>query len=663
MIGELTRHLWQSTVFAVAAGLLTLAFRGNRAQVRYGLWLSASLKFFIPFALLMNVGSHLALAPAAHRIATQIAAPAVSFTIEQFSQPMFPESLEPAPTTLGTIHWIPIAAFGAWLCGFLTIALIRFRSWLRIQAAVRASTAINIPSSVEVRVASGLLEPGVVGGVIWLRPILLLPEGITERLSPCELSAVLAHELCHVRRRDNLFALIHMIVEAVFWFHPLVWWIGARLVEERERACDEEVLRLGNNPDVYADAILNVCKLYVESPLACVSGVSGAGIRRRIEAIMANRRLAGLNRAKKFLLATAGTLTLAAPVVIGLVIGVGHAPVIHAQSPAPQFAQTATPIPNAQMQRTPVTTPQSPTTVAPKFDAVSIRPCEPRSGGGGRGPNGGAGIVPSPRTSPGRLNFACVSVQELIGRAYIQFADGRIHSPLVPPTIEGMPDWVRINPGPAFNPANRFTLEATAESTPSQEMMMGPMLQAVLEDRFRVKVHNEARDVPAYALTVAKNGPKLTLLPGGTCSNPDLTKFPAEYPPPGQVRCEHGDGRKGPNIAFAGQGESMADFARRLSNIVGRLVLDKTAIAGSFDFEFEYGPDENTPPGLRNMDPERFCAGTNVPVCKTPTLGESDPAGPSIFTVLEKRFGLKLEPTTGQKEFLVIDHVERPSEN
>ena len=59
-----------------------------------------------------------------------------------------------------------------------------------------------------------------------------------------------------------------MLVEAMFWFHPLVWWIGARLVEERERACDEEVLSLGSEPRVYAEGILNVCKLYVESPLA-----------------------------------------------------------------------------------------------------------------------------------------------------------------------------------------------------------------------------------------------------------------------------------------------------------------------------------------------------------------------------------------------------------
>jgi bla regulator protein BlaR1 len=53
------------------------------------------------------------------------------------------------------------------------------------------------------------------------------------------MEAMLAHELCHVRRRDNLTSAMHMVVEVVFWFHPLVWWIGVRLMEERERACDE----------------------------------------------------------------------------------------------------------------------------------------------------------------------------------------------------------------------------------------------------------------------------------------------------------------------------------------------------------------------------------------------------------------------------------------
>ena len=77
-----------------------------------------------------------------------------------------------------------------------------------------------------------------------------------------------------------------MIVEAMFWFHPLVWWIGVRLLEERERACDEKVLRPGNEPRDYAEGILNVCKLYVESPLVCMSGVTGSDLRKRIQAIL-----------------------------------------------------------------------------------------------------------------------------------------------------------------------------------------------------------------------------------------------------------------------------------------------------------------------------------------------------------------------------------------
>ena len=95
--------------------------------------------------------------------------------------------------------------------------------------------------------------------------------------------SVTEHELCHARRRDNLTSAVHMIVETVFWFHPLVWWIGARLVEERERACDEAVLSLGSEPLDYAEGILTVCMSYVESPLSLVSGVTGANLKKRIQ--------------------------------------------------------------------------------------------------------------------------------------------------------------------------------------------------------------------------------------------------------------------------------------------------------------------------------------------------------------------------------------------
>jgi uncharacterized protein (TIGR03435 family) len=179
-------------------------------------------------------------------------------------------------------------------------------------------------------------------------------------------------------------------------------------------------------------------------------------------------------------------------------------------------------------------------------------------------------------------------------------------------------------------------------------------------------MHRESRDVSAYALTVAKGGGRLSPFKDGACFNRDFTKSPSVGPPPGQMPCEHGMGRKGPNLVVANQAGNMGELALELSNVVGRLVVDKTGIAGLFDIEFEFGPDESTPLSLSNGDPNSYCvihSRNNLPVCQTPTVSADDPAGPSIFTVLEKQLGLKLVPATGQKEFLVIDHVERPSEN
>src|ERR1700722_16082781 len=174
MISALTNHVWQSTLFAIPAGLLTIAFRNNRAKVRYWLWLSASLKFFIPFSLLMNAGSYLEWTPAVQRVAPQIAPPSVSITLEEISQP-FPAGPPSPSSNEGHVDWAPITILGAWVCGFVSIAVIRCRDWRQIRSAVRASVPLDVPVSVEARTFSGQLEPGVVGVI---RPILLLPEGI-----------------------------------------------------------------------------------------------------------------------------------------------------------------------------------------------------------------------------------------------------------------------------------------------------------------------------------------------------------------------------------------------------------------------------------------------------------------------------------------------------
>ncbi len=592
MIPALTNHLWQSTLFAAAAGLLAAGLRRNRAHVRYWLWFSASLKFFVPFSLLMSLGSHWEWTPAVQKIA---ATPAVAIRMVQITEP-FPETLPLAPSTPARTDWTPVAMLGAWMCGFGAIALIRFRGWLRIRAAVRASSPVTIPASVEVRSAPGLLEPGVVG---WLQPILLLPKGIAERLTPPQLDAVLAHELCHVTRRDNLFASIHMLVEAMFWFHPLVWWIGARLVEERERACDEEVLNLGREPLVYAEGILNLCKLYVESPLACASGATGSDVKKRIEAIMTNRAVLRLNLAKKLALAVAAMAALALPIVVG------------------SFAQSR----GATL----------------KFDVASIR----------RGCPGDEGTKGPPSSwidhpSPGRVSF-CFVLESAIQLAY--FTDCQRSPQCFPLTfvaVEGISPRLR---------SDRYMLDAKAEGNPPQEIMRGPMLRALLEDRFKLKVHREVRQVPVYELTVANGGPNLQPLKEGSCIPYGPTKPDASFKP-GQL-CNNRMDRKGLNEMVEWHGTSLDEFSKTvLTGALDRPVLDKTGITGKFDFHLVFAPDQSTPVFLPGGD-----------MANNPVVPSDDPAGPSIFTAIQEQLGLKLEPAKGPREFLVIDHVERPSEN
>jgi TonB family protein len=194
-----------------------------------------------------------------------------------------------------------------------------------VEVLRRIEKFAGIWSPISLRSSHSSLEPGIFG---ILRPLLLWPAGISHRLQDAHLEAILAHEVQHVRRRDNLAAAMHMVVGAIFWFHPVVWWLGARLVEERERACDEEVLRLGSQPEIYAESILKTCEFCVASPLACVSGVTGADLKQRIVRIMTQRSVDKLGFLKKLLLVAIGAGAVAAPIIAGLI----NAPVATAQA-------------------------------------------------------------------------------------------------------------------------------------------------------------------------------------------------------------------------------------------------------------------------------------------------------------------------------------------
>jgi uncharacterized protein (TIGR03435 family) len=268
------------------------------------------------------------------------------------------------------------------------------------------------------------------------------------------MDAILAHELCHVRRRDNLMAAIHMIVQAIFWFHPLVWWLGTRLMEERELACDEEVLRLGWQPQVYAAAILSVCKLYVETPLACVAGVSGMNLRKRIEAIVAKRTAFRLNFARKALLACAAFVAVLGPVAVGVL----HLPTVQAQTAASASSDAGDPV----------------------FAAATIKPSDPNLPGYGT------------RISPGQFLASSYTLRLLILYAYDLSR-------------------TQVLGGPAWLDSDRYNIVAKPEGDGAPTLgQWKTMLQKLLADRFELRFHRETRTLSVYGLTVARGGPKLT---------------------------------------------------------------------------------------------------------------------------------------------------------
>jgi beta-lactamase regulating signal transducer with metallopeptidase domain len=317
-------HLWQSTVFAAAAGLFTLAFRKNRARVRHGLWLAASMKFLIPLAVLIELGDRIPW----HRVPSSELSAVVVAMSEPFTMPLASAPTLAATPVVPAANPLPAMMAAIWAVGFLAIACSWFVRWRTIAAVVRAGSPVPLGLPIPALASPSLLEPGVFGVA---NPVLLLPASLFERLTPDQLNAVIAHEMYHVRRRDNLVAAFHMFVETAFWFHPVVWWIGRRMLEERERACDEGVLSTGSEPRLYAEAVLSVCKLYVEIPLECVSGVAGGNLKGRIEAIMTKRIAHDLHFAKKLGLAIAAMATLLAPVFIGML----HSPAALAQAVAP----------------------------------------------------------------------------------------------------------------------------------------------------------------------------------------------------------------------------------------------------------------------------------------------------------------------------------------
>jgi uncharacterized protein (TIGR03435 family) len=201
--------------------------------------------------------------------------------------------------------------------------------------------------------------------------------------------------------------------------------------------------------------------------------------------------------------------------------------------------------------------------------------------------------------------------------------------------------------GPSWINTDGYDIEAKPEGNTDQKGMW-LMLQALLADRFKLAVHRETRDLPVYDLQTVRSGAKLPPPQGGNCS--EVMTAP---PTPGQPRpappCGPGLLRAGTGLTMEAISVSMPVFAKQLSLILGKEVIDKTGFKRSFSLHLEFAIDDALA-GLPNP------AGPDA-------SGQPKDDRPSIRTALAEQLGLKLESSKGPVDVLVIDRVERPTGN
>ena len=541
----LMNHLWQSTLFVIVVWLATVALRKNSARVRCWLWTAGSVKFLVPFSMLVGLGERFQ-----WRAAPAAVQPAVSFVMQDILAPAVVVIAAPAsvPQSAPVLPWLLLTV---WALGSAVVLMSWWRQWLPLRSALRHATPVRLNAQygaddLAVLSSPSMPEPGVIG---IRRPRLLLPAGVVERLTPAQMRALIAHERCHIRCHDNLAAAIHMVVEALFWFHPAVWLIEARLIDERERACDEMVLRSGGQPSDYAEGILEVCRQSVGIQLTCVAGVSGSNLRARVEAIMRNEIGRPMTRCRRWALAVAVAAAVGGPVAGG--------------------ALTA----------------QSQVVVPPDglaFEIASVTPSRPYPGVGPSGLAMEVWALKAGLSGPqdGRSIRVGGPLRSLIQAAYnvTRFQ------------VEGGPSWVR---------SDRYAIDARAAGNATED----EMLQSLLADRFKLTLLRETRTLPVYELVVADAGFKITPMKEGDCIAKQQLRWDLidlEAPlyvcggPRRRVLSQWPETRPRPQWPrvhrIEAGGISISTLIDFISGDVDRVVIDQTGFSGPFNLVLDFAP-------------------------------------------------------------------------
>ena len=559
-------HLWQSTLFGLIAAMVAVALRRNEARLRFWVWFLASAKFLVPIAPLVELGSYL------HGYAAARPSKQLTSVVEIIGQPFAGSAQHVAGNpTLGYpfLTELPLCLATLWSLGTVAVLIVWWHRWFKIVRIKRAATPLTSGletdvlktvsaliggSTLSILLSNSHLEPGIFGIA---RPVLLWPTAMTQELTPMQLRAVLAHETWHVRRKDNLTAAVQMLIEAVFWFHPFVWWFGSRQMEERERACDEGVLSLGSPPTVYAESILKTCKFCIEAPLPCVAGVNGSNLKKRITRIMQTQNIRTLSRTKKCFL---GAITTAA-VVAPLIFGAFSAPQLGAQTNA--TAATSGPLRITAIRRN-----------------VS-----------------GSNMTQFKHTGDDTA-ISNTTVRNLIQIAYS----------LKDYQLTGGPEWID---------RERFDVSYTGGGpTSPQSLFSNTALKEILSQQFHLVLHQETKPGPVFALVVASGGAKFANV---TPANAPGTDEPLLGM---RVMEKGGQGQ----VSITGGPGGLADV---LSSQVGRPIIDKTGLTGTYSIDFHWATTSAT--------------------------------ADSIAADLQQQLGLSLTPQEGPVETSIVDSLSMPA--
>lgn len=471
----------------------------------------------------------------------------------------------------------PLAITLLWSVAFLygSSRTVRSYLWLRgVKARAIASPAALPITRRKARLlmSSDVSSPMAVG---FLKPAVILPESLPVELESSEFDDVVLHEAAHLARFDDWANLAARMLGAALALHPVALWILRQIEREREIACDDWVVTRTGKARAYAESLAHMYELRWlgrdprrEDVLA--AGIFGNSFRtaRRVELLIRGGRDFSAR-------VSVGRVALSAVALMVLAAASSHTPRLVA------FAQEGP---------------------RPSFEIASVKPGEPDSRRFGLGSRGTQFIVTN------------APLKIMIGFAY----DIQNHQ------ILGGPKWIL---------SDRFSIEARpTASGPEGARTQRLMLQSLLEERFKLRVHREIRMEDVYELVVAKGGPKLKRSAG-----------------PGA------DGREG--IFGGGFGNMNAtnqpvqSLVGVLSQRLGRSVIDKTGITGKYDFQLSFMP-EPTPDDLALFGP-------------LPPDGASpvDSGLPSIFSALPDQIGLKLESAKGPVEVLVVDRAEKPEAN